>query len=81
MVAVAGLVALAMAEVMTEVGVVVCSAEVIGGEGGSGGGGQIEAVDMVVAKVESVTEVRVLAGSCDIAGSKKPLSLFSIDAT
>ena len=31
MVAVAGLVALATAEVMTEVGVVVCSAEVIGG--------------------------------------------------
>ena len=31
--AVAGLVALAMAEVMTEVGVVVCSAKVIGGRG------------------------------------------------
>ena len=81
LVAVAGLVALATAEVMTEVGVVVCSAEVIGGEGGSGGGGQIEAVDIMVANVRSVTAVIVPACSCAVAGSKKSLSLFSIDAT
>ena len=32
---------------------------------------EVVAVDMVVTKVESVTKVIVMAGSCAVAGSKK----------